>query len=374
MSEELAKRAELLKLARILNTEPQALAFLQPQAADQLRLLREAVSDGLFQKFRPRFAGFARMSSLLPLKISAKVSEQVLGPMLSGRIASEMKPERAIDLAKRLPDAFLADTCLQLDPQRSQAIIAGTPVERVVTLTRILLSRGEYITMGRFVDYMPLAMLQTAAAAIDDDCALLQISFFVEDTTQLTQIISQLPENRRAGVIAAAAEHALWPEAIATIERIDDPARSQLGELALNHDDATVDSLIRAAAEHDLWPALMRLARSLSTQAQQRLAEQSMLADDTVMASVVASVARHENHADFAALLADTPAPRCALVLAAAVAHAPDALSRLAQAADADSAALPALIAGANELDNAARTQLTALCGGTPLAAALEAS
>src|SRR5699024_9771775 len=110
MSEELAKRAELLKLARILNTEPDALAFLQPHAAGQLRMLREAVTDGLFQKFRPRFAGFARMSSLLPLKISARVSEQVLGPMLSGRIASEMKPERAIELAKRLPDEFLADT------------------------------------------------------------------------------------------------------------------------------------------------------------------------------------------------------------------------------------------------------------------------
>lgn len=273
MSEKLAKQSELLKLARILDTEPDALGFLGDHDSDQLRLLREGVTDGLFEKFRNNFAGFARMTGVLPLKLSSKISEQVLGSMLSGRIASEMKPERAVEMTEYLPDEFLADTCLQLDPARSQEIIAGMPIPRVLKLTRILQKRREFITMGRFVGYMPLDMLLSAAKAIDDDGDLLQIGFFVEDNTQLSRLITMLPEARKDGVIKAAAEHDLWPEAIALMARVEADAQSQLSEMALAEDDATFNSLVSAATEHDLWPTLEQLARGVTEQAQQRLAE-----------------------------------------------------------------------------------------------------
>ena len=147
-----AARAELEKLARILDTDTASLAFIDYLEAGQLRTLREGITDALFEKFRASFSGFARLSSLLPLRISAKISERVLGPMLSGRIAGEMPPDRAIELSSRLSDTFLADTCLELDPERAKPIIAGFPVARSVAITRLLLARGEYITMGRFVE------------------------------------------------------------------------------------------------------------------------------------------------------------------------------------------------------------------------------
>ncbi len=372
MNIDLATRAELLKLARILDTEPAELTFLARHDASRLRALRQSVTDALFEKFRASFSGFARLSTLLPLALSARVSERVLGPMLSGRVAGEMPSERAIDLAARLPDTFLAETCLALDPERSKAIIVGMPVDRVVAITRILQARGEYITMGRFVDVLPQTTLLAATDAIDSDEALLQISFFVEDTAQLTRVIEHLSESRRTGAILAAARHDLWPEAIATIEGIETPARVQLGELALQQDEATLDSLIRAAAEHDLWPPLMRLATQLSADARERLAAQPALAEDDVIRSIVGSVSAHECWADFCDQLAHTPPERCELLLATAAEHNPDFIARLAEHSADASAALQRLAEGGGRLSADTRGRVVAACGDTPLAAALE--
>ncbi len=372
MNNDLATRVELLKLARILDTEPAELAFLARQDASRLRALRQGVTEALFERFRASFSGFARLSTLLPLTLGARVSERVLGPMLSGRVAGEMPPERAIDLAARLSDTFLAEICLALDPERSKAIIVGMPVNRVVAITRILQARGEYITMGRFVDVLPQTTLLAATDAIDSDEALLQISFFVEDTAQLTRVIEHLSESRRTGAILAAARHDLWPEAIATIEGIEAPARAQLGELALQQDDATLDSLIRAAAGHDLWPPLMHLAGQLSAEARERLAAQPALAEDDVIRSIVDSVSAHDRWADFCDQLTHTPPERCELLLAAAAEHNPDFIARLAKHTANASAPQQRLAEGAARLSAATRSRVVAACGDTPLAAALE--
>jgi hypothetical protein len=208
---DLACEAERLKLARVLNTNEASLAFLGDCDPATLRVIRKGVTDALFAKFRPRFAGFARVSAYLPLIVSAKIAQRVLGPLLAGRIAGEMPPKRVIALPTRLPDAFLAYTCLQMEPERAQDIVADFPVARAVTLTRILLARNEAIIMGRFVDVLPEPTLIAATDAIEIPVDLLTIGLFVEDGRQLERVFTHLSAKQRDRIIQTAAERDLWP-------------------------------------------------------------------------------------------------------------------------------------------------------------------
>lgn len=364
-----AARAELEKLARILDTDTASLAFLDYLETDQLRTLRVGITDALFEKFRASFSGFARLSSLLPLTISAKISQRVLGPMLSGRIAGEMPPERAIELSSRLSDAFLADTCLELDPERAQPIIAGFPVARSVAITRLLLARGEYITMGRFVDVLPDETLFAATDAIDSGADLLKISFFVEDSQRLDAVIAHLDTERRRAVIDSAAAEDLWPEVIATLRRIGPEARHALAELALAQRAEILDSLIRAAAEHDLWPSLLTIGRELPDASVERLADQPAFDDARVVRSVIDSVVANDLWDALQTQLPLMGPTRCARLLEVAAGERRAFLAEFGQRVTAEDACADTLRAGSAHLATAVRAEAAAASGHTTLAA-----
>lgn len=366
-----AIRAELVKLARILETEPENLEYLSYLEAERLRTLREGITDALFEKFRTTFSGFARLSSILPVAISARISERVLGPMLSGRIAGEMPAEKAITLSARLSDEFVADTCLHIDPVRARPIIAAFPIERAVAITRILLERGEMITMGRFVDVLPRETLLAATDAITDEAALLRISFFVENSDQLDVVIDHLSVERRAGIVRAAARDDLWSEVVATLLRISAQSRLAMAELALEQKNETLDSLIRAAAADDLWPALLQIADEMPGSAIGTLSQQSAFDEAPVICSVIDSVIGNDLWERFRNQLPAMGVARVARVIEVATAERGPFLWELDKHIDRADDDFDVLEAAAQRLDNVTREKAVSICEGGLLAQAL---
>lgn len=366
-----AVRAELVKLARILETDVENLEYLSYLEAERLRTLREGITDALFEKFRPTFSGFARLSSILPIAISARISEHVLGATLSGRIAGEMPPQKAIDLATRLSDDFVADTCLHIDPVRARPIIAGFPVERAVAITRVLLERGEMITMGRFVDVLPRATLLAATDAITDEAALLQIGFFVENSDQLDVVIDHLSEERREAIVQAAARDNLWAEVIAMLLRISPKSRLALAEIALTQGDATLDSLIRAAAEEDLWLALLQIADEMPGSAIGTLSTQPAFDESGVIRSVLDSVIGNDLWPRFRNQMPAMGADRIARVIEVAAAERGPFLWELDKRIEKTDDDLDVIRAAVPKLDDKTRKKAAAACNEGYLAAVL---
>lgn len=115
MSETLEARAEILKLSRLLGREPDQLAYLEGTPSAELVLLREQVTDVMFTAHGPALSRLATASRLLPVALVATLGEKVFGPVLSARIAGLLDPPRAVDMASRLPVAFLAEVAIELD-------------------------------------------------------------------------------------------------------------------------------------------------------------------------------------------------------------------------------------------------------------------
>ncbi|MEQ8798941.1 MAG: hypothetical protein RJQ08_15725 [Salinisphaeraceae bacterium] len=269
---DLTAHAERIKLARVLGLAPAELDYLEDRDGQALRDFRESLSDALFNRYRARFEGMAKLSSLLPLAANARLSELVLGPTLSARIAGELPVKRAVALGDRLPVAFLAEVSRELDPRRAADVVAAMPPKRVVAVALALLAEDDFITMGRFLDSLSESALAATIEAIDSDAALLRIGFFAEDTGRLSDIVRLMPTARRRGTVVAAAEQDCWPEALSLMLHLDADLQAEFGQFIF--DDATLlAGAVAAVAEHGAWPVLVRLATHQDDAAQARLAE-----------------------------------------------------------------------------------------------------
>jgi hypothetical protein len=223
----LTARGEILKLARVLGTGPERLGYLDRVDPADLRKLREQVTDALFDTNLVALQRMALASKLLPAALLAKIAERVFGPLLSARIAALVEPARGIDVAIRLPPAFLADVAAEVDPRRAGELIAGVPAETVAAIAAELTRREDWVTIGRFLGALPD---ETVLASLDvvTDTALLHVLFVLEDKTRIDDILRLLPDRRFEWLMRTAAEQRLWTSALELLDYLRPDRRARL--------------------------------------------------------------------------------------------------------------------------------------------------
>lgn len=261
-------RPEILKLARLLHRDPDSLSYLGALPADDLRRLREQVTDVLFSANHRTFARLAAASKLLPAALNATIAQRAFGPVLAARITGQLEPSRAVEVAERLPPSFLADVAVELDPRRASEVIVQIPPQQVAAITRELVRRNEYVTMGRFVGHLPDAAI-TAAVDATDDRALLRTGFVLEQKSRLRQVAELLGPERLQGVIDAACTDDLWPEALDLLGHLRLDRQRWLIEQALARDEV-LESLVQAAERDGIWDDILRLQSVTSDASQER--------------------------------------------------------------------------------------------------------
>jgi len=289
MAVDLARRAEVLKLARLLGVPPEQLGYLHKLDAAVIRKLRRQATASLFDADRRSFQKVAAASKLLPAPVTALIAEKALGPLLCARIAGLLEPQRAVEIARRLDVRYLADLCLELDPRSAEDVLQSMPGERIVEVSRELARRREYITMARFVDGLSDAAIEAVMADLRDDEALLRIGFFVEDAGRLSAIIGLLPPQRLRNIVRVAADRGgeLWPEALALINSVDEPQRRLMADLAAALDDEAVNRMIGATQEQGLWPAMLPMVSMMSTEYQRRLINLPAIQNEAVLGAII---------------------------------------------------------------------------------------
>jgi len=269
-SSTLAARAEVAKLARLLGTDEDRFAALAGLPADDLRGLREQVTDVLYDSDVEGLKRAAGASKLVPGAVSATIAQRAFGPLLCARIAGLVDTRIAVDVAKRLPTPFLADVAIAMDPRRASDVIGNIPSDHVVAVAAELVRRGEHITMGRFVGHLDDATI-VASFAVLSDADMLLTGFVMEDKDRLDTVIGLLPQARLHGIIAAAHDHDLWLEALDLFTHVSPARRGLLGDAAAAQDDERVHGMIAAVAQEDLWDVLADVADMMSADARARL-------------------------------------------------------------------------------------------------------
>jgi hypothetical protein len=234
MSELNDVQAEILKLSRLLEREPASLEYLRDVPPAELRRLREGITDRLFDAHGAALGRLAAASRLLPIGVLAMIAERAFGPVVAALIAGLIEPARAIEVAGKLPTAFLADVAVHLDPRRASEVIAGIAPGRIAEVTRELAERSEYVTIGRFVGQLSPDSTVAAVEAMDA-ATVLQVTFVAEDKDRLDDLIGVLDEDRMQELLDVADRAGLWDELLDLLGRLSEPRRSRYRQLAAEH-------------------------------------------------------------------------------------------------------------------------------------------
>jgi hypothetical protein len=245
-------RAEVLKLAQMLDRDPASLEYLQAVPLDDLRELRDQITDVLWSAGGGFVGKVAAAAKLLPAALSATIGERAFGAVFCAQLAARLEPSRAIDVAAKLPTPFLADVAVALDPRRTSAVIAGIPAERIAEISAELVRRREFVTMGQFVGHLDDDALR-AAVGVMDNAVLLQVGFVLDDKAALDRLVALLPAGRMDGIITAAAEENLWLEALDLLAHLGADQRRQILDSPNALDEETLERIVACVVEHELW-------------------------------------------------------------------------------------------------------------------------
>jgi hypothetical protein len=222
---------EVLKLARLLQRDPDSLRYLEKLDPEDLRQLREQATEMLFSAHAGALGRLAMASRLLPVAVIASIAERALGPVITARIAGMLEPSRAVEVAAKLPGPFLADVAAEIDPRRAGDVIALVPPHQIVEVTRELVHRLEHVTIGRFVGRLSAAA-RLAALPVMDAATVVHVAFVVEDESGLHQLFEDVPPERRRELIEAATGAGLVAQLLQLVNGLPDPLRRSYEELA----------------------------------------------------------------------------------------------------------------------------------------------
>jgi hypothetical protein len=242
----LERKAEVVKLARLLDTTPDELATLEAVEADTLRELRERVTELLFDGHMGAFRRAVHASGLLPVGLSATIAQHAFGPMLCARLAGLVPVERAISVSERLSPEFLTDVAVHMDPRRASDVISRLPGDLVCDVATRLAGRDEHVVMGRFAGHLSDATLRRVFDVLDDS-DLLQIAFTLEDG--LERAAELMPDSRMDSVLRCAAAEDLWVEAITLIDDLAEERRAALTRMVAG--DPELRASLLAAADRE---------------------------------------------------------------------------------------------------------------------------
>ncbi len=222
-----AVRAELMKLGRLLEVDPADLDYLSGVSPEQLRALRDQITEVVFDSGGSALGRLAAASRLLPTGVIAAIAEHAFGPVLAARIAGRLEPGRAADVAAKLPIPFLAEVAVHLDPRRAVDVLARIPAARIAEVARELIAAEEHGTLGRVVGLLPDEAISLAVRAMDD-FTVLMVAFVLEERAAIERVLTLMDRHRHDDLLDAAVGTELWPEVLELMDDVPEPLRTRV--------------------------------------------------------------------------------------------------------------------------------------------------
>lgn len=227
MSRDIAREAELGRLARVLGVETDALDVLADAEPEDLRALTQSIAEHLHHRHAGAFDRAIAVAGKLPSAMTAKLAQHAMGPALSARAAGLLEAKQAADLAKRLPALFLADVATHADLRQVGPLVDGISPEVMGEAGAQLREREEWIVLGAFVGHVDEGALVELLGVFDAE-ALLRIGPYVDATSRFDTIFGALSDERLDELVAAAAVRDLGSQLEAMVEHLSDDQAARL--------------------------------------------------------------------------------------------------------------------------------------------------
>lgn len=301
--------AERIKLGRQLHCPVEQITFVDKLDAETMRLLRADITAAMEDDNRGMFGRAAKACALVPNSMLADISENIAGPMLSARIVGMLSPDTAANIALRCSDTFLAAATAYVDPNQAAPLIRQIPPTRVSRIAKLLVAQEEFVTLGRFVNYVDHELIEHVIADIDSDEALLKAAFYIESGEIINELIHLLPDDRleRLALSASHSKTNLWAEALALTEHMSDEWKGRLGDIVASEGEDLLTAMLYSARDMNLWDGVLPVVACMNDKSRAKLVKLPALADPALLRTVIEAADKNDLWPMFLPLISGMP-------------------------------------------------------------------
>lgn len=292
--EEIPRHAALAKLARVLEVDEADVSFLADLPVEDLRDLRNQVSDRLHAADEGRLGKVVAASRLIPLGMAASIGQHWFGATLCARLVGLIEPERGGQFARHLDHEFMADITERTDPRVVTDLVHHLPLESMQGIATTLLDRRDHLTLSHFVGHIPPDTVARILEAITDDAAVVHIAQYVEDLAHLDPVVARLPDSRLLALVAAVHAEDLWVEGLHLFGHLGTEQVSRFATTLVDADPAMLQAAIEGFDRHDLWQEGLAILRDVDGEQMARVATVLIDLDDDVVLSAITAFDRHD--------------------------------------------------------------------------------
>jgi hypothetical protein len=358
----LVTRAEISRLAHDLGADHRELAFLERASSGDLRDFRFALVDQLYGEHAPKLRKIATLSRAMPVSFLVRMATKIVGPELSGMVASELSPERAARLMSATPTDFAADTAAYVNPEAAGPIVRKLEPDVMLPTVVELLRRKDYPTVAKFVSVASDVQLRALVPQVQDGKDLLLAGFHTSAIDRFEVVVVEMPDDRIRSILTAAVEENLFAEALTLIPQFAPATLGRIGDIAAAMGTDVLVPMVEAAERIGAWSELIPIVAAMSPPQLQRLIGLDIWTDER-LTSIITAADRNERWRQVPPIL-DAMSPErlrqvATLPLVDDTAIVPRMLSALQEAGAID-AIVPLLV----HMDPAVRQRVWDRCAG----------
>jgi hypothetical protein len=290
----LGTQSEIDKLAGTLGLDSGQLEFLVLVSPEELRNFRIAIYERLFELDRVLFERLAMLATRMPPRVTARLAVR-LGPKLAARVVAELPAGQALAAIAHVSDEFFAEAVRYLDPRRAHEVIVRVPVDRAVEVAKLLVGRGDFMSISRFVNYVTDEQTQAVVDAIDDEGAILRVAFYMGSKNRMDHLFRTLRRERIERLIQRVEQERdeLLPAFLSVLIHVSYALKRELGDILAAQPQSVLEGYVRATHEQSQWPDVLPVVAGFSESARRTVVNLPILREREVQAALIESADGH---------------------------------------------------------------------------------
>jgi len=292
--DEIPRHAALAKLARVLEVDKSAVEFLGDVPVEDLRALRNHVSDQLHEADAGRLSRVAAASKLIPMGMAASIGQHWFGATLCARLVGLIEPDRGGQFATHLDVEFMADITVKTDPRLVGELVHHLPLASMQGIATTLYRRDDHLTLSHFVGHIPPPIVAAILEALTDDAAVVRIAVFVEDLANLDPVVALLTDERLLGLIRAVEAEDLWVEGLHLFGHLGSEQIERIAVTLVDNDEHLLRAALAAFDRHDLWVEGLGVLEVIEGDRLAHLASVLIELDDELVLAAITAFDRHD--------------------------------------------------------------------------------
>jgi hypothetical protein len=206
LEQHIPHKAEVQKIAHVLDVPTEEVIFLSSHSEKQLEFLFHAISMSIQKDQSQVWEPLAKVVKFIPNFLNAKISEEVLGPHITANITYHVGVKDAISISNFFSNKFFADVMEHVLPEKIEHILKEAPIEKMRIVLQELLKRKNYYQLSSLMDYVPIDRAAKLTLEVEDYEILSTVAYLSSKKDRHWKILATYTDDRIKGFLQISLE------------------------------------------------------------------------------------------------------------------------------------------------------------------------